>query len=179
MIRQLLWRFKDSRYNNPLFYALGGFILITIIILIAFVINLITTSNQTEVYNDPLSGETVYTPKDRTAEKYQADNQITYLGFAELLDRGFTFSEVQSLKSVIENIPDSTDKVESIREVSIDIDSVNHTSDDLDHQYTFGMRINRKTDFTGVVTIQKSNGFITFAMKDKEGEVVYDSGESH
>lgn len=172
--------FQNSRYNNPLFLAAAGFGVIIIIVLIAFAIELYNRGQNPEgVYNDPLSGETVYNPKDRTPETFNTENQVTYLGFSELLDYGISFSNIQSLKDVIRNIPEDTDKVETIKEVSIDVKSLKHTVQADGHAYDFGMRINRTTDYEGQITIRNSDGFFIFTMKDKAGETVFDSYDSH
>lgn len=180
MIQNLMWRFRNSRFNNPLFIAAALFGLIIIIVLIAFAITIsLRIANQDEVYDDPLSGETVYNPKDRTAEKFNAGDQVTYLGFSELLDSGISFSDIQSLKEIIKNIPEVADEVKQVKEVSVDVKSIKHTVTDTEHLYTFGMRFNRETDYKGAISIQKSNQFFNFSLQTTDGSVIYDTAESH
>ena len=91
--------FENIRQNKLLSIFLIIFIVICIIGVFFSLYQKI--SDKERAYNDPLSGETVYNPTDRTPETYNQPLQITYLGFSELINRGASFESVQAFKDKI------------------------------------------------------------------------------
>ena len=159
--------FENIRQNKLLSIFLIIFIVICIIGVFFSLYQKI--SDKERAYNDPLSGETVYNPTDRTPETYNQPLQITYLGFSELINRGASFESVQAFKDKIAPIKIAGKK---ITEVSIGIDSVQHILDTKDDIYEFNMRFNRKYDFKTSLKIDKNDETLTFNLSGDEIDLV-------
>jgi len=110
-------------------------------------------------YVDPLSGETVLDPKDRTPETFNQANQVTYLGFTELISRGVSFENMQFFKEELKTIAISG---ESVSEVSVDVESVEHAMDSENDIYAFNIRFNRKNTFKVTLNIKKVSNSLTY-----------------
>lgn len=150
--------YDNLKQNKPLFFTmilLGA----GIVILFGTMIFRAVADNKERVYNDPLSGETVYNPTDRTPETYGQPLQITYLGFTGLIDRGVSFEAVQNFKDQLAPIKVSGKKV---TEISIDVDTIQHSITSDSDTYTFRIRFNRKDDYKTDLKINKSDDSLTF-----------------
>lgn len=149
---------KNIKENKPLFISIITFLILVIASLLLYAVPSIM--NPDNVYNDPLSGETIYNPADRTPEVVDSEKEPNFLGFSALVDRGIPFGTVQSLKSRLSNISIDKDKA---TEISIDINSIEHSIADNLSVYEFKIRINRNHDY-GMVLEIKSDDTFDFAL---------------
>lgn len=149
--------FNNLQQNKPLFITI--IVIVVLIILFLFSLLFRTLTNEDRVYNDPLSKEVIYNPKDRTPESYGQSNQVSYLGFSELIDRGISFDNVQLFKKELEPIKV---KGEKVTEISIDIESVKHLIDTESDIYEFRIRFNRQYDYQTTLKISKNTDSLTF-----------------
>lgn len=149
---------ENIRSNKPLLVAviLTGTIIIGVLVL---AISKSPLFDRDREYNDPLSGETVYNPADRTPESYNQVDQVTYLGFTGLVDRGLSFDTSQEFKNRLSKITIGDEK---ITEVSIDVESIKHGIEKDKDNYQFDIRFNRKHNFTTNMDVLKSDNSFTF-----------------
>lgn len=165
---------QRAKSNKPLIVSLVVIFLIIVIILIVFRQQIF---NPDKVYHDPLSGETIYDPADRTPETYNQTERPNYLGFSALSTRGLTFETVEVFKSQLGEIKDVNG--EKITEVSVDIDSIEHTMSSSSHSYTFRIRINRKYDYKTILTVNKLTEEATFTLTDMRTEELFYDSKKH
>jgi len=147
----------NIRENKPLFITLICFGALIVILFSIFVVP--SLINPDKVYHDPLSGETIYDPADRTPETYNTVKGPNYLGFSALVDRGVSFEDVETFKDKLMRVTVSGEKP---TEISIDVDSINHQVNPDYDTYIFHIRINRKYDFQSTLKIGKSDDTVTY-----------------
>lgn len=158
--------------NKRLIFILIGSILIFIIL--PLVLFLIYSSNQnSEIYNDPLSGEVVYNPKDRVPEKYnQSIEEPVVLGLSSLLKRGVSSDNVETIRSYFTFY--NKNKHEG-NEISIDINSITHEVINNKAVYTFIIRPDRdKSKDSRVEVVILNDSVDRFIIKRSNG-VIFDS----
>ena len=125
-----------------------------------------------EPFNDPLSGETVYSPSDRTPETYgQFVNKPVILGLPLLLDRGVASDDIDNLTTALTTY---FQKTGDGKEISIDQSSINHTTDASSQDvYSFMIRLDRDPKKDLLATTTLSDDF-RLVLK-KNNDTVFDS----
>jgi hypothetical protein len=126
-----------------------------------------------EEYTDPISGDVVQNTDNKTPEKYGVDpNQPVFLGFAELLDRGMTLADTDTIKTFLTDYNNKliSEKKTKIARISIEAGSVKHTinrdlnqdsvtmniATDAEQWFVFEVTTNDDTD-TRTLTLTQNN----------------------
>lgn len=111
-----------------------------------------TEPNQNE-FVDPATGETILSPDGKSPETYgtNPDTPI-FVGFSNLLQFGVRQTVVENTKSFLNDYANErvTRNEERITEVSIVVDSIQHTIDNSANtsSYTFDIVINRSENYS-------------------------------
>lgn len=141
-----------------------GFLLFIIILLVVYLVFFQSKKNQestgdpsiTTIYQDPYSNEIVITNPNQTQEEATLkSNDIVFLGFNTLLQRGVNSPQIDILRSLY--IKYSSQNKDFIQELSIDVSTINHIIDDNsgENTITFDTIINRKDKYISKI---KYNG---------------------
>lgn len=142
---------------KKIFILIGiGFLLFVIILIIVYLVFFQPQKSQegvkdpsiTTEYKDPYSNEVVITNTNQAKEEETLkSNNITFLGFNTLLQRGINSPQIDILKSLY--IKYSSQNKNYIQELSIDISSIKHiiNSDSGENIITFDTIINRKDKY--------------------------------
>jgi hypothetical protein len=155
----------NNKKINSTTYIIIGFIVMSIIIIgIVTLIYNINNNNKTAPltaqpgennYTDPGSGETIVSPDGKNPESFGVNPDAPiYVGFSNLLKRGFTDNQVVALKAALLDFAIQTKGKEKITEISLTVDSITHAnnSETGESTYTFTLTMNRKTEYKAVVT---------------------------
>lgn len=100
-------------------------------------------------YFDPGSGETVDTTPNQGPELNGRVNNITYLGFAKLLNIGVSGDQIDIIKSDFLKYSSSLET--PLKEVSITVASIRQTVNDGDVELKFTLTINRESTLNAQV----------------------------
>jgi hypothetical protein len=114
-----------------------------------------STNAEQTTYTDPGSGETIVYTKGKTPETYGINPDTpTYLGFASLLDVGFSDDQVRNTKAAFLDFASQNNKDDKIKEISITVDSIKQTLDPkVGSTYSFDITTNRKTKYYAKIRI--------------------------
>ena len=162
------------------------FIIIVVIIVVVFFIipigwylffnsNSIDSNDQ---YNDPLSGETVYNPVNRTPEKYDDIlEKPIILGLPGLLDSGISYVSVQEIESAFLFYMQNSNEG---KEISIDVKSITMevNKDDSNSKYKFLIRPDRdiEKDSNVEVIIDQYDAIYSFIIK-RNNKIIFNLDE--
>ena len=121
------------------------------------------SSQNRKTYTDSVSGEE---NKDTTASNQGTDvslkNTIIYPGFSQLINRGLSPEQIQSIQSTILEYSLAKDK--GFKEVSLDTSSVRHIlpqGSSQKHTITFDIKVNRTDDYSVSVEYSDTVSCIT------------------
>lgn len=128
--------------------------LVGIIVIVMAIIGIVQQSDgasqSRKTYTDSASGEQI---KEGTTSKQGTDvslkNTIIYPGFSQLINRGLSPEQIQSIQSTILEYSLTQDK--DFKEVSLDTDSVRHIlpqGSSQKHTITFDIKVNRADDYS-------------------------------
>ncbi len=157
-----------------------------VVLLISLRSNLNDRSTEnTDEYLDPHSGETVSNPPGKSPEVYGTDeSQPVYLGFSKLLNVGITALQIEVLKDSIDTFAQQ-EYGKHASEVSIDVSTITQSEFDRDSEDTsryvaFDVIIDRGDRFQatfyqtslrgGKLTLHKANSLV-FDSGDIEAEL--------
>lgn len=138
--------------------SLVGLIFIVSVILL-FIRTDKDTTSQTELYEDPGSGEIV--ARNTPLNQGQIDNpnpdQPTYLGFSFLNERGLSVDQIEAVKDALQAYSSDNDNI--FKEISLDKDSTRYGSNigEIPKVLHFNITTNRTEDY-----------FITLTYSDLE-----------
>jgi len=129
----------------------------------------------TNSYVDPGSGETVYNPPNKANEKTNSSNDIIYLGFTNLLNKGLTDIQYKKLKTHFRTY--STLNNLSIKEISVTTSSIKHILDQSSgkNTLTFTTTINRKSTLDAKITYSGLYNIDLFLYNPKDSKQVFTS----
>lgn len=136
-------------YKKKLLIIFGIFIFIVLIVSFVFILftnkpdAIIKDTSLSNPYIDPGSGETIYSQPNKTPEKYNNSNQITYLGFSKLVDTGLTSIQLDKLKVYLDAFSLKQNPI--ITEISLTVASINQNINQVtsDKLITFEITTNR------------------------------------
>lgn len=108
-------------------------------------------------YVDPGSGQTVIDTEGKTPESAGRNPDIpSYIGFAELNDRGFNQNDIDKLRSFLNDYANKQiqENKEKVTEISLTKDTIQHSvnRDTGESIYTLDLTINRNTGYVATIT---------------------------
>jgi len=120
--------------------------------------NTSTEPNQNE-FVDPATNQTILSPDGKSPETYNTNPDTPiFVGFSNLLRFGARQNTVDTTKSFLNDYADQRLKnnEERITEISIVVDTIQHTIDNKANTstYTFDIVVNRSEDYSVKLTIQ-------------------------
>lgn len=127
---------------------------ILVLAIVGFTLQSQHGSQNEEVYADPSSGEKII-KSDNAPQGSEASlkNLIIYPGFSNLLERGLSPEEIQSIQATIAEY--SLNQETRFEEVSLVVDSMRYIKSSENTEMsslTFDLKVNRKDDYHMTVT---------------------------
>lgn len=142
-----------------------GFVILSLMIIgiMVFIFNASQSQTSTEPnqneFIDPATGETILNPDGKSPETFGTNPDAPiFVGFSNLLQFGARQTVVENTKSFLNDYANEriTKNEERITEVSIVVDSIQHTIDNAANtsSYTFDIVINRSENYSMKLMIQ-------------------------
>lgn len=148
--------------NKIIIAAIVGFIVIVGAI-IGFTIQSQQRNKDSEAYTDPSSGEQIYDQNNAPqGSEASLKNAIIYPGFSQLIDRGLSPVQIQSVQSAISEY--SLQQTDKFKEVSLVTKSVRHLlpqGTSTTHTLTFDIKVNRTADYYVTVEYSDTDNCVT------------------
>jgi hypothetical protein len=120
-------------------------------------------STDKETYTDSASGEEISNQNNAPqGSEASLENAIIYPGFSQLLDRGLTPVQIQSIQSTLSEY--SLQQTEKFKEVSLVVASVRHIlpqGESQTHTITFDIKVNRTDNYYVTVDYSDTDTCVT------------------
>ncbi len=156
-----------------------GLVIIAIVLVASLILVFSKKSkpNNEGEYLDPLSHQTISDPKGKSPETNGKENiRPVYLGFNTLIDQGLSSDQLSGLETAFYRY--STQQLQAIKEISVDVDNITTYQDKSFANGSFVMqfkvRFDRKTDYTAKVEYSGLS-VVRLYLLGANNQIIYDS----